>query len=96
MLAYARRCCMLFLIAFFVVLKMLFSKIGVSKICVFKNKCGLIKMGVLFNENSVFFIKITRINNKKRRPTARDGRRTGGRSVGFFVVYFCVSDEKTH
>ena len=55
--------------------------------------CVFIKIGV-FKLKSVFFIK-TENQQQKSRPTARDGRRTGGQAVGFFVVYFCVFNENT-
>ena len=68
----------------------------------FKNKCVCIKIGALFIKSGVLFITNTKINNKKAdraparaRPVRRPSRAcTGWRAVGFFVVYFCVFNEK--
>jgi len=48
----------------------------------YKNRCA-------FYQNRCVFIKDTNINNKKADlPLGTDA--VGGRSVGFFDVYFCV------
>jgi len=61
---------------------------------VFENKNVIIKICLFLLKASVLFNKNTKLNNKKSRPTARDGRRTGGPAVGFFVVFLLLSMKK--
>ena len=57
---------------------------------VFKNNCVFMKTGVFLLTIGVLLIKNTKINNKKADHTPARPER----SVGFFIVYFCVFNEK--